>query len=196
MQNPASDILTALYHDNRDEAARLAEAAPALTIWEAAALGRDEVVARLVAADPALVNAAAPDGHFPLGLAAFFGHPATVRTLLRQGADVHAIARNEMKVQALHAALASRNPDAVLAVLEGGPDVNARQQVGYTPLMGAAASGRGELVELLLARGADPSLVSDDGKSAAVVAKEHGHEAVAAQLEAASALSSRPMPGQ
>jgi ankyrin repeat protein len=183
MQNPASDILSALYHNKRDEAVRLAEAAPTLTIWEASALGRDETVARLAAADPSLPNAAAPDGHFPLGLAAFFGHPSTVRILLRLGADVHAAARNPMQVQPLHAAVASRNPDAVAAILDAGPDVNARQQVGYTPLMGAAASGKPELVELLLARGADPSLVSDDGKTAAGVAREHGHPALAEKLE-------------
>lgn len=196
MQNPASDILNALYHNKRDEAARLAEAAPSLTIWEAAALGRDEIVARLLAHDASLANAAAPDGHFPLGLTAFFGHPSTARILLRHGADVHAAARNPMKVQPLHAAVASRNADAVTAILEAGADVNARQQVGYTPLMGAASSGRADLTELLLARGADPSLVSEDGKTAAAVAREHGHPALAEKLEALTAPGGRPGPGR
>lgn len=196
MQNPASDILTALYHTRRDEAARLADAAPALTIWEASALGRDEIVAHLLAADGSLANAANSDGHFPLGLAAFFGHPSTVRILLRQGADVHAAAQNPMKVQPLHAAVASRNPDAVAAILDAGPDVNARQQVGYTPLMGAGAGGNEDLVELLLARGADPSLTSEDGKTAAAVAKEHGHPALAEKLEVLATAGGRPAPGR
>ena len=47
-----------------------------------------------------------------------------------------------MKVQALHAAVAGRNADAVGAILDQGADPDARQQQGYTPLMGAASSGR------------------------------------------------------
>jgi ankyrin repeat protein len=196
MQDPASSILTALYQNRRDEAVQLAEAAPDLTIWEAAALGRDEVVARLLAADASLANTAAADGHFPLGLAAFFGHPSTVRILLRHGADVNVAAQNAMKVQPLHAAVASRNVNAVAAVLEAGPDVNARQQVGYTPLMGAGASGNNDLADLLLSRGADPSLVSEDGKSAATIAREHGHTALAERLETLAAAGRRPGSGR
>ena len=88
-----------------------------------------------------------------------------------------------MKVQALHAAVAGRNADAVGAILDQGADPDARQQQGYTPLMGAASSGREDLVDQLLARGADPALRSDDGKTAAAVPREHGHAALAARLE-------------
>jgi len=183
MLDPNSDILNALYRGQRDEAARLADTAASLTIWEAAALGRDADVERLLARDPSLTNACAPDGHFPLGLAAFFGHPATVTLLLGRGADVHAAARNDMKVQPLHAAVAGRNADAVAAILDRGADPNARQQVGYTPLMGAAGGNREDLIELLLARGADPSLVSEDGKTAGAIAAEHGFATLAGRLE-------------
>jgi ankyrin repeat protein len=183
MADPKSDILGALYRGHHDVALQLASAAASLSIWEAAALGRDADVARLLDGDPALANAVAPDGHFPLGLAAFFGHPATVTLLLARGADVHAAAQNEMKVQPLHAAVAGRNAEAVTAILDHGADPNARQQVGYTPLMSAASSNREDLVHLLLARGADPALVSDDGKTAAAIAVEHGFTALAGQLE-------------
>ena len=182
MQDPTSDILAALYRQRRDEAVRLADASPSLTIWEAAALGRDAALERLLAADRSLVNAAAPDGHYPLGLAAFFGHPSAVRLLLDRGADVHAASQNQMKVQPLHAAVAGRSAEAVAALLDAGADPNARQQVGYTPLMGAASAGRTDLVDLLLARNADPALVSEDGKTAADVAREHGHTGLAERL--------------
>lgn len=182
MLDPQSDILAALYQQRPDEAFRLADAATDLTIWEAAALGRDETAARLLKADPSRANAVAPDGHLPLGLAAFFGQASTVRLLLAGGADVGGTAQNTMKIQPLHAAIAGRNIDCVIAVLDAGADLNARQQVGYTALMGAASAGREDLVDLLLARGADPLLQNDDGKSAAAIAAEHGHHAVARRL--------------
>lgn len=182
MLDPKSDILNALYRGQRDEATRLAGAAPSLTVWEAAALGRDEALERLLGHDASQVNACAPDGHFPLGLAAFFGHPSTVRLLLDRGANVHSAARNPMKVQPLHAAVAGRNIEAVAAILDRGADPNARQQVGYTPLMGAASANREDIAKLLLARGADPSMVSEDGKTAEQIATEHGHQDLAGHL--------------
>jgi ankyrin repeat protein len=48
--------------------------------------------------------------------------------------------------------------------------------------MGAAAAGRQDLVGLLLQHGADPSLQSEDGKTAADIAREHGHPDLAATL--------------
>lgn len=181
-QDPGSPILAALYGRQRDEAVRLAEGA-SLTIWEAAALGRDARVSELVRTDPALVNAWSPDGWTPLALAAFFAPASTVRVLLDAGGDVSAVARNTMKVQPLHAAVAARNVEAVKLLLERGADPNARQQVGYTPLMGAAGSGIDALVSVLLARGADPSPVNEEGKTAASIALEHGHPAIAERLK-------------
>jgi ankyrin repeat protein len=177
-----SAILTALYHQNPEEARRLAQQAEELTVWEAAALGDDEHLRDALSRDPAQANAYAADGHTPVGLAAFFAPASTVRLLLDRGADVHAAARNGMKVQALHAAVASRNAEAVALLLDRGADPNARQQVGYTPLMGAANAGREDLVDLLLRHGADRTLVNDEGKTAADIARERGHAAVAARL--------------
>lgn len=181
MQDPQSPVLTALYHNRRDEAQKLAEGM-ALTIWEAAALGRDERVTQLLDADPSLANAWSPDGYPAVGLAAFFAGASTVRLLLERGAEAGATARNTMRVQPLHAAVAAGNAESVALLLERGTDVDARQQAGYTPLMGAAAAGRHDIVELLLKHGADPSVRNDDGKTAGEVAREHGHEDLATQL--------------
>ena len=179
---PGSAILAAMYHNKRDEARTLAAGAPTLTVWEAAALGDNDRLATLLDRDPALANAYAPDGHTPLGLAAFFGTGSTTKLLLERGADVAAAARNEMKVQPLHAAVASRNADAVALLLAHGADANARQQIGYTPLMGAAAAGRDDMVDLLLERGADPATVNDERKTAADIARDHGHATLAERL--------------
>ena len=182
-----SEILNALYQGKRDEAGRLADAAGALTVWEAAALNRTGPLAEALSSDPSLATAYAPDGHTALGLACFFNAPAAVRVLLERGADVHAASRNPMSVQPLHAAIAGRNAEAVPLLIERGADVNARQQVGYTPLMGAAAAGREDLVDLLVRHGADAGLRNDEGKSAADVAREHKHEALAGRLQGAHA---------
>lgn len=186
MLDPKSDILNALYRRQHDEAVRIAASAASLTVWEAAALGRNDVLERLLEAGDQL-DAVSPDGNFPLGLAAYFGHAGTVRLLLDRGADVHRPAQNSMKVQPLHAAVAARSAETITALLDSGADPNARQQVGYTPLMGAAAAGRDDLVDLLLARGADPLLMSEDGKDAASLAQDHGHAELAARLRTASA---------
>ena len=180
-----SAILTAMYRNQREEARKLADAAGVLTVWEAAALGDNERLGAILDENPDLTDAFAPDGHTPLGLAAFFALPSTTSLLLDRGAHVELAARNEMKVQPLHAAVAARNRDAAEALLARGADPNARQQVGYTPLMGAAAAGRSDIVELLLSRGADATLMSDDGKTAAAVAREHGHAAAAERLSIA-----------
>ena len=184
--DPGSAVLTALYQQKREEAERLAAQAD-LTIAEAAALGRNDRIRELLDSDPPLVHRCAPDGHFPLGLAAFFGPASTVRLLLDRGADVHAVARNEMRVQPLHAAVAAGNAEAVTLLLERGADPNARQQLGYTPLMGGAAAGRDEIVRALLDAGSDPALANDEGKTAAAIARERGHAAIAALLDAAAA---------
>lgn len=64
-------------------------------------MGRADRIAELLDRDPTLANAYASDGFFPLGLAAFFGHPEAVALLLARCADVTAVARNPMRVQAL-----------------------------------------------------------------------------------------------
>ena len=184
MTDPGSAILAAMYRNQREEARKLAADATALTVWEAAALGDDNRLAAILDDHPELANAFALDGHTPLGLAAFFGPASTTAILLDRGAHVGVAARNELKVQPLHAAVAARNREAAEALLARGADPNARQQVGYTPLMGAAAGGRDDIVDLLLSRGADATLVNDDGKTASAVAREHGHVTLAERLSA------------
>src|SRR2546427_341905 len=101
-----SPVLIAQYHRRPEAVAALLAAGPDLDIFDAASVGRTERVAELLDRDPSLVNAYSSDGFYPLGLAAFFAHPDTVRLLLSRGADGAQVARNPMKVQPLHAAAA------------------------------------------------------------------------------------------
>jgi uncharacterized protein len=181
-----STVLLALYHQRRAVADELLAADPPLDVFDAAAVGRLPRLRELLDRDPALANAWAGDGFFPLGLACFFGQPQAARMLLEAGADPRAAARNPMRVTALHAAAAARLTDVARALLDNGADVDARQQAGYTALHAAAQHGDAELVELLLSRGADPALRSDDGQDAAGHAREKGNHDLAERLAAAA----------
>src|SRR5262245_9529727 len=70
-------LMLACYHRRRDLAAILAADRP-LDIYEAASLGRGDMVEALCVEQPGLVHASSPDGFQPLHLAAFFGHADVV----------------------------------------------------------------------------------------------------------------------
>lgn len=169
-----SPVLIAQYHQKRELVGVLLAADPELDIFDAASVGRTARVAELLDADPALLNAYSRDGFFPLGLAAFFGHPDTVRLLLARGADVNQVARNPMRVQPLHAAVGGRSLEAVRLMVEAGAAVNAAQQEGWTPLHAAVHQKNADLTRYLLAHGADPKQTNDTGKSAIGLAAEEG----------------------
>jgi ankyrin repeat protein len=160
----------------------LLRARPPLDVFDAAALDRSDRLAELLDANPALANARSPDGFTPLGYAAFFGGPAAARLLLERGADPNAHSANPLAVAPLHSAVAAKNKDMVALLLARGADANARQQEGYTPLMGAAGEGDEVSVLLLLAHGADPRLVSESGKTAADIAAEKGYSKIEQKL--------------
>lgn len=173
--NGASPLLVAIYHQKHDIAKMLADAKGQIDIFEASALGRVDRIKQLVRDEPTLASASSPDGFPAVGLAAFFGHLEAVRTLIAAGANIHAAATNAFRVQAIHAAVASRNLDIVRAVLEAGADPNAAQQQGFRPIHEAGNNGNRELAELLMRAGADPSLKNDEGKTAISIAREKGH---------------------
>ena len=60
--NGASPILVAVYHQKRDVAKALADAAGTLDMFEAAALGRVDRIKQLLREHPSLASAHAPDG--------------------------------------------------------------------------------------------------------------------------------------
>ena len=179
----ASPLLIAIYYQKTDIAKALADAAGTIDMFEAAALGRVDRIRQLLRENPSLASAYAPDGFPPVGLAAFFGHLDAVKVLIAAGADIHAAAENGLKVQAIHAAVASKNLDIVRTLLEAGADPNAAQQQGFRPMHESGSSGSRELAELLMKYGGDPTLKNDDGKSTITLAREKGHAEFADWLE-------------
>jgi tankyrase len=97
-----------------------------------------------------------------------------IAKLLKAGADIHATDKNG--VTALHHAVRFRSPAAVKTLIEHGANVNqACRRNGSTPLHRAVTqtgapgtAGRDrearEIIQLLLAAGADPSLTNKSGK--------------------------------
>ena len=171
----ASAVLVAAYNMKPDVVSALLDLGAPIDIFEAAVLGKVDRIDEILKATPARVSEHAPDGFTPVALAAFFGQIEAVKRLIAAGADVNAAAKNPLKVAALHAAVAGGKLEIVRAVLEAGGDPNAQQQAGFRPIHEAGIKANRALAELLLKHGADPSLTSDDGKSAIDLAREKGH---------------------
>jgi uncharacterized protein len=176
-------ILSAVYQGKKDEIATLLAAKPALTLFEAAALGDAARVREIARAQPASLAGRSPDGWPALHLAAHFGHGDAVDALLAAGAGVRALSDNHEANTALHASLAGRKSMRVVsALLARGADVNARAGGGYTPLHIAAFGGDVELINALLAHGASAEARADDGMTALAIAEDKGHAQAARRL--------------
>jgi ankyrin repeat protein len=177
-------VLIALYHRQLECFTVLMAAGPVLDIFDASSVGATARVAELLDADATLLNAYAADGFFPLALAAFFGHPQTVKLLLARGADVGQAARNPMKIQALHSAV-TNSLETVKMLVDAGAPVNAKQDKGWAPLHEAVNRGDLEMTRYLLAHGADPKQQNDDGKSAIGIAADKGNQDILRLLKGA-----------
>ena len=152
-------------------------------IHVAAKNGDTDEVAALLSMDSRLTRTHDSDGWTPLHLAAHYGHADIVSIMLHNNAPVDIRSTNTMANTPLHAALAGRRNDVWKMLIEAGADVNARQHGGWVPLHAAAANGDREMVELLIARGADRAAINDAGVSAAALARERGHAALADSLD-------------
>ena len=162
--------MQAVYYRRNELLSILLATDPPLDLFEAAALGKPELMARLVDEDPAEMAACSPDGFTPLHLACFFGHFHCAQLLIRRAADVNAVADNPMAVAPIHSAAAGRHLDIVKLLLNNEACVNARQRGGWTALHAAAMNGDQAMVDALLEAGADAGLESDDGKTASDMA--------------------------
>jgi ankyrin repeat protein len=184
-----SEILQAKYSGNNARVEELLKAGPQLNIFEASATGQTARVRELLAANRALVNAYAPDGFHPLGLAAFFGNKETVEALLQAGADVNQQSREYMKVSALHSASAARRPDIAGMLLAKGANPNLRGVAGVTVFHEVALSGQVDLAAILLEHGGDINAKDDAGKTPLAYALNAKNEAMAAWLRVRGAVS-------
>jgi ankyrin repeat protein len=75
---------------------------------------------------------------------------------------------SKMKGEALISKADGGYLDEIKSIVEGGGDVNWQTHMGLTPLIAAVLAGKTEVVQYLLAQGADVSLRDQNGKSAAI----------------------------
>lgn len=149
-----SAMLYSLYRGRTEVVEALRSVNKWPNLYESAAVGDVERTRVLLDRLPNSINEYSRDGYTALQLAAFFGNEEGVRLLLAHGADPLAVARNEMRIQPIHAAVAARNKTIVEALIAAGADVNARQQGDFTPLMAAQQNGDEEIIALLISAGA------------------------------------------
>ncbi len=150
---------------------RLAGRSGISPIAAAAYAGNDDIVAALLArgADERI-----PDetGKPPMIYAAAGARLDIVKRLLARNIDVNARYPNDLTVLMWASGPDEQAPEAqavkvVSFLLDAGAHIDDRDARGRTALMIAAEGGHAEIANLLLARGADPSLADKAGKRAA-----------------------------
>lgn len=168
-------LLMALYSGAGELLDVILASGPDLNFYEAAALGRIDLVEKTLKEFPELVHAFSHDGFTALHLAAFFGSEEVADLLIAGGADVNALSHNQTigrLATPLHSAIAGGRTKLARLLLDRGADVGARQDGGYTPLHLAASTGDAALVGELVGRGADRNPRADDGRTPLDLARE------------------------
>lgn len=158
-------------------------------LMRAAESGRAEEVKAQIA-EGADVNAKPYHGMTALLLAAGEGHLEIVKLLLAAGADVNAVlvTPHAGAFTPLTYGLRSRNKAVVLTLIDAGAEVNPQNFCFLTPLSSVSmGSGDVEMIELLLAKGADINLKSCGGVTALMIAASDGSPEVVKMLIAKGA---------
>ena len=153
------------------------------------------VIAQLLVAKGANVNAKNMGGFTPLMTATSLGDMEWVKMLLAKKADVNAVSGTKFgdvkngsialgSFTPLLLAVAYGTPELIEFLIDAGADVNAKDVRGMTPLVLAIGCDHNDprVVKLLLDRGANPKIKSKDGEDAIAWAKKVGSAEVLAAI--------------
>lgn len=174
-----SPLMLSCYYKKPEVTALLLKYVEDISLFEASAAGKFDVVAHQLYTHPDSVNDHAEDGFTPLGLACYFGQFEIARYLVLKGADVNLPSDNGFRVFPIHSAAANNYTDIARVLIENGANVNVRQQAGATPLHSAAQNGNLELLILLLEHGAEINVRMEGGRLPADMAREKGFAEIA-----------------
>lgn len=122
----------------------------------------------------------AVNGNTALMMTAFKGDEESARRLLDKGAKV-----NQPGWTALHYAAASGDDAIATLLLERGAKIDAlspKASGALTPLMMAAREGKASTARVLLGKGAKRGLKDVEGRTAAQIARQAGHDELAELL--------------
>lgn len=158
----------------------------------AAALGRTDALKALIArgATPDLLAA---DGQTPLGVALSAGRRDLADWLDWRGWP---LPRRALQPADVPSAAIVGDADAVRRLLDLGLPVDAIDNQGCSALLRAAGGGHRAVVDLLLARGADPKRASNSGATALSAAVSMRHADIVDRLLAAGAPLEQRLPGE
>lgn len=157
----------------------------------AAALGREAMLKKLVA-QGAAPDLLAADGQTPLGVALSSGRRDLADWLDWRGWP---LPKRPLRAQDVPAAAIVGDADAVRRLLDLGLPVDAADSQGCSALLRAAGGGHRAVVDLLLARGADPQLAANSGATPLSAAVSMRHVEVVDRLIAAGVSLEQRLPG-
>jgi ankyrin repeat protein len=102
----------------------------------------------------------------PLAMAASCNFVEGIELLLRAGADIDRSNTDDLEYRPLEVAARGGHLDAVRCLIEHGANINGRNSILGTPLIGATVAAEPEVVAYLVAKGADIDAVDNEGQTA------------------------------
>lgn len=136
------------------------------TILHRAVYNKAEVIINFIARRYAQNQMTCDKGYTPLHLAISGGHDKIAKMLINAGFDL--LAKDQMGRTPLHWACSFSYMHGNLAgiiqiIIDAGVDVNALDIYGFSPLWWTVTNGQEDILELLLASGADPHIRTKKG---------------------------------